>query len=72
MELEISSKANLGKRTRHFDMKLFYFTDLIKREKINVEYCPTDEMMANYMTKPLVGTKFVKFINKIMGIKEIS
>jgi hypothetical protein len=58
MELEINSKANLGKRTRHFDMKFFYFTDLIKREKINVEYCPTDEMMANYMTKLLFKPSF--------------
>ena len=72
MKLEINGKASSGKRTRHFDIKFFYFTDLIKRGEINVEYCPTDEMMADYMTKPLVGSKFVKFKNKIMGIKEIS
>ena len=72
MKLEINGKASSEKRTWHFDIKFFYFTDLIRKGEINVEYCPTDEMMADYMTKPLVGSKFVKFKNKIMGIKQIS
>jgi hypothetical protein len=26
--------------------------------EIKIKYCPTDEMVADYMTKPVVGAKF--------------
>jgi hypothetical protein len=55
MKLELHSKASLGKRTCHFDIKFFYFTDLIKQGEMQVEYCLTDEMVANYTTKPLIS-----------------
>jgi hypothetical protein len=66
MKLEMNGKASSGKRTRHFDIKFFYFTDLIKRKEMEVRYCPTDEMVADYMTKPLVGSKFITFRKAIM------
>jgi hypothetical protein len=40
--------------------------DLIQRKEMEVEYCPTKKMIANYMTKPTVGGKFVKFRDSIM------
>ena len=67
MKLETNGKASSGKRTRHFDIKLFYITDLIKREEIEIKYCPTHEMYADYMTKPIIGTKFKKFRNYILN-----
>jgi hypothetical protein len=66
LKLEINGKASSGKRTRHFDIKFFYFMDLIQRKEMEVEYCPTKEMIADYMTKPTVGGKFVKFRDSIM------
>ena len=56
-----------GKRTRHFNFKYFYITDLIQRGEIQIEYCPTDAMIADYLTKPLVGAKFTYLRNKIMN-----
>jgi hypothetical protein len=67
MKLEENGKFSSGKRTRHFDIKFFYFTDLIKRGEVSIEYCPTEDMLADYMTKPLVGQKFVTFRNRIMN-----
>ena len=32
-------------------------------------HCPTEEMIADYNTKPLQGKLFVYFRNKIMGIR---
>ena len=61
MKLETNGKASSGKRTRHFDIKYFYITDLIERKEVEIKYCPTDEMIADYMTKPLLGAKFHKF-----------
>jgi hypothetical protein len=53
-----NGKASSGQRTRHFNIKLFYITDLIKSGEVSIQYCPTDAMLADYMTKPLTGTKF--------------
>ncbi len=68
MKLEENGKESSGKRTRHFDIKYFYITDLIKQGEVEIEYCPTDDMMADYMTKPLVGVKYHKFRGWIMNI----
>ena len=48
------------------DTKLFYFKNLVERKKVTIEYCPTDEMMADFFTKPLFGSKFGKEKKKIM------
>ena len=67
MGRENNGKISSGKRTRHFDIKLFYITDLISRGEVTVKYCPTDDMIADYMTKPLMGTKFKVFRDLIMN-----
>jgi hypothetical protein len=69
MKLEQNGKASSGKRTRHFDIKYFYITDLIENKEVTIKYCPTDSMIADYMTKPLTGAKFTKFRNEIMNIQ---
>ncbi|KAI2512474.1 Reverse transcriptase (RNA-dependent DNA polymerase) [Fragilaria crotonensis] len=66
MKLEENGKSSSGKRTRHFHIKYFYITDLIRRNEVTIEYCPTDAMIADYMTKPLVGAKFIHFRASIM------
>jgi hypothetical protein len=34
MKLEMNGKASSGKKTRHFNIKFFYFTDLVKRGEL--------------------------------------
>ena len=58
MKLEENGRASASKRTRHFNIKYFYVTDLIQRKEFELKYCPTEEMMADYFTKPLTGQKF--------------
>ena len=41
--------------------------DQIKKGNLCVEYCPTKQMIADYMTKPLQGEQFYKFKKAIMG-----
>jgi hypothetical protein len=69
MKLEINGKKSPGKRTRHFNIKYFFITDLIKRQEVKVEYCPTESMLADYMTKPQIGIKFDKFRKDIINLK---
>ena len=39
----------------------------VSKSRLMVEYCPTDEMTGDYMTKPLQGEKFFKFRAQILG-----
>jgi hypothetical protein len=68
MKLENKGKVSSGKRTRHFSIKMLYVTDLIARDEVMVMYCPTDDMIGDYMTKPLTGAKFHKFRDLIMNL----
>jgi len=67
MKLETNGSASAGKRTRHFDIKYYYVTDLINRRLVDIRYCPTDAMIGDYMTKPVTGYKFAAFRKAIMN-----
>jgi Reverse transcriptase (RNA-dependent DNA polymerase) len=67
MKLEMNGKSSSGKRTRHFNIKFFHITDLLNRKEASIEYCPTEEMIGDYMSKPTTGAKFHKFRNSIMN-----
>jgi hypothetical protein len=43
-------------------------TDLISRDEVEIEYCSTDEMLADYNTKPVVGRKFSLFRDRHMNL----
>ena len=70
LKLERNGKESCGKRTRHFDIKYFYITNLIERNEVKVRYCSTDAMIGDYMSKPIVGTKFKKFRKVILNTEE--
>ena len=65
--MEENGRTSASKRTRHFNIKLFIITDLIQQGDVKIEYCPTDVMLADFMTKPLVGYKFMGFRDQILG-----
>ena len=67
MKLEENGRTSASKRTRHFNIKLFFITDLIQQGDVKIEYCPTDVMLADFMTKPLVGYKFMGFRDQVLG-----
>ena len=41
-------------------------TDRVKAGELKVDYCPTDQMIADFFTKPLQGSKFQKFHDLIV------
>ena len=68
MKLLQNGKESSDKRTRHFDIKYFYATNLIGHDEMIIKYCPSDEMIADYMMKPLLGAKFKIFRDRIMNL----
>ena len=65
--LETNGKRSAGKRSRAINIRYFFLTDQVEKGNISIEYCPTDMMWADYMTKPLQGEKFRKFRDDILG-----
>ena len=48
-------------------MRHFFVADQVEKGNIIIEYCPTDEMIGDFVTKPLQGDKFRKFTGMILG-----
>ena len=46
IKLEENGKSSSGKRTRHFDIRLFHVTDLISQKEVTRKYCPTGKILA--------------------------
>jgi hypothetical protein len=59
---------SVKKGSKHIHVKYFLVTDKIERKELKVIHCPTDEMTADFNTKPLQGSKFVQFRNLLQGI----
>ena len=45
--------------------------DMIKTDGINVRHCPTAEMLADFLTKPLQGSLFRKFRQVLLGYEHV-
>ena len=67
--LEEKGMESAGKRSRHINMQYFFIKDLVEKGLVKIEYCPTGEMLADFMTKPLQGDLFLRFKNRILGRK---
>ena len=72
IRLEKNGQRSSSRRTRHIDIKYFWVKDMLKKENIEVVYCPTDSMVAEFFTKPLQGAIFKKLCNIVMGRAPIS
>jgi hypothetical protein len=68
MLLEKNGKSSSSKRTKHMNIRYFFVKDRQEKGEIDIQYCPTDDMIAGYFTKPLQGGKFLHFRNLIMNI----
>ena len=69
--LEKNGVASSSRRTRHIDIRFYFVKDRVASGEISVEYCPTDDMWADYFTKPLQGAKFMFFRQAIMNEPDV-
>jgi hypothetical protein len=66
--MEKNGKASSSKRTKHINIRYYFVTDRIQKKDLTVEWCPTGDMIGDYMTKPNQGALFTKFRDQIMGV----
>jgi hypothetical protein len=54
-------------RSKHIDVQYHYTRQLVEYGKIKLDYCPTEEMLADALTKPLGFRAFYACIQKLVG-----
>jgi hypothetical protein len=64
---ERNGRASSSKRTKHIKIRYYYVADPIAKGDLLVVWCPTDKMIADFLTKPLQGKVFKKFRDLLMG-----
>ena len=70
--LEKNGRASSSKRTRHINIRYFFVTDRINAGELEIQYCPTGYMIADFFTKALQGTAFKSFRDIIMNTDHVS
>jgi hypothetical protein len=70
MLLENNGRKSSSKRTKHINMRFYFITDRIRNGELSVQHCPTQDMVADFFTKPLQGKLFFKFRSIIMNLTE--
>jgi hypothetical protein len=58
-----------SERTRHINIRYFFLTDRIESGELWVTYVPTDQMIADVLTKALKGAKFFFFRAALHGVR---
>ena len=55
IKLEQNGKASSGKRTRHIAIIYYFVTDRIAGGDLQVDYCPTENMLADFFHQTAAG-----------------
>ena len=67
IQLVKNGRSN-SERTRQIDNKFFFLHDRIKSDHIIVTYKSTKEMIADLLTKPLLGKLFQELRDKVLNV----
>ena len=54
--------------SRHIAIRYFFVKDRIESKEVDVQYCPTEMLTADILTKPLVGTKFYQHRHALLNL----
>ena len=68
MKMEMNGQKSCSDRSRHIHIKYFFVNDVNLKKYIIIEHCGTDDMIADYFTKPLQGSLFIKMRAILMGL----
>ncbi|KAM0043888.1 putative RNA-directed DNA polymerase [Helianthus debilis subsp. tardiflorus] len=68
--IKLSKNSVMHRRTKHIDVRFHYLRDLVNQEVVKLEFCRTEDQIADIMTKPLKLDDFIH-LRKQLGVQEI-
>ena len=72
MKMEKNGRNSCTGNSRHIHIRHFFIKDQVDGKHLDIVYCPTLEMLADYYTKALQGQLFHRFRDVLMGWKHIN
>ena len=63
--------ASTSERTRHIGLRYFFVKDRVDSGEVTIQYLPTENMIADILTKPLQESLFRRLRNELMNIVAI-
>jgi hypothetical protein len=63
----LESGRSVNKATRHIIIRYFYLKSKVQEGEVVLEYMPTEEMIADVLTKPLQGEKFIELRDSLLN-----
>ncbi|CAI7866430.1 unnamed protein product [Closterium sp. NIES-53] len=64
--IRIANKSGFANRTKHIALRYFFVKDAIEKGRLELSYCPTSEMVADYLTKKL-GKQMFEYYMLLTG-----
>ena len=57
--------------TKHIEIRYHFIRELVERGEIKMEFCKTEEQLADIFTKPIATEKFIEF-RDMLGVQDFS
>ena len=57
-----------SERTKHIKLRYFFIKQYLDSGEFEIVHCPTDLMIADILTKPLQGSKFLQLRDLLLGV----
>lgn len=68
--MEFVEMERVSRRSKHIDTRMFYTKDMCEKGLVELRFCPSENMTADLLTKPLGPVKQKKFA-EAMGLTEV-
>ncbi|CAJ1935839.1 unnamed protein product [Cylindrotheca closterium] len=65
--LKKNGRDSAGKQSQALNIRYFSMTDQVKKGNVTIEYCSTEKMWGDFMSKSLQRQKFLDFRSLIQG-----
>ena len=65
--IELIKRGRPTSNSRHIDIKYFFVHNIQQRKLVHIEYCSTNTMIADILTKPIQGQQFIYLRNLLLG-----
>lgn len=66
--IALAKNPEFHKRTKHIDIRYHFVREKVENGQMVLEYCPTQDMLTDIMTKPITTAQFDALRTKL-GIK---
>jgi hypothetical protein len=65
--LKMIHNGKWSNRTKHMDLKYHFIKDLHEKKVVDFKYCPSSDMAADLLTKPIKATRIIE-LRRLIGL----